>query len=590
VGALGALGAGVVRARLFVHTARHLRPRQLAWLLLRRRTSRPRPADRRAWAPWNGEAARALAALGPVDTPAAVMRRVAAFRQGRAEMLGHSVPWERAWLEGEAPNPLWRFHLDYHDVLAEAAWVASDEGDPALAGAVAAALSAWAGGARRDRAAWHPYPVSVRLVNWLRIAGWIGPYLPPDLQRTLRDGHMAHVAHLRRNLEWGLQGNHLLRNAWALVLGSHAWDGPRAAAVRPWAKELFYSEMLAQVGADGVHEERSPMYHVRALRDALEAVAVLTALDVAVPRPVVERIRTMAEAVPWLQRSDGALFLLNDSANDHGVDTGRLLETAGHLVGHQSSRPSGVRAFPDARLVAAAEPGVGDRLLVDLGGPGPPHQPGHSHAGALALDLDLAMLPFLVDPGCSGYDGDPFRPYFRGTRAHNTATIDRKDQSEMWATFRVARRAVVTLETISGDVGNLVVRGACSPYHDPAATHERTIRRTGRTVLIEDQVTGARGRRVDVHWHLDPGWSVERAGSDLACRHRDGTKALLRMTGADEITLHRGEREPTLGWYALGFGRACPTWTVRGTVHANDGRVVRTVIEPATPHPTRTTP
>ena len=54
----------------------------------------------------------------------------------------------------------------------------------------------------------------------------------------------------------------------------------------------------------------------------------------------------------------------------------------------------------------------------------------------------------------------------------------------------------------------------------------------------------------------------------------------MKIEGPVEITIHRGETQPLLGWYAHGFGRTVPTWTVRGTVDANDERILRTLIEP----------
>src|SRR6185503_164663 len=107
----------------------------------------------------------------------------------------------------------------------------------------------------------------------------------------MRALHLAHVDLLAERPERHLQGNHLLKNAWALALGSRCWTGMRDGAEGARATETFFGELLAQVGADGLHEERSPMYHARALRDALEIVAVLTAAGQAVPPEVRERVR-----------------------------------------------------------------------------------------------------------------------------------------------------------------------------------------------------------------------------------------------------------------------------------------------------------
>ena len=54
----------------------------------------------------------------------------------------------------------------------------------------------------------------------------------------------------------------------------------------------------------------------------------------------------------------------------------------------------------------------------------------HGHADALSITLSVGGKETLVDPGTYRYNGEPeFRKYFKGTRAHNTVTIDGLDQA-----------------------------------------------------------------------------------------------------------------------------------------------------------------
>jgi hypothetical protein len=413
----------------------------------------------------------------------------------------------------------------------------------------------------------------------MKVLAWTTGELSAPLRERMLALHPAHLELVERRLERHLEGNHLLRNSHAMMLGMHAWHDPDAPHSLRWRK-IYFDELVAQTDADGMHEERTPMYHVRALRDALEALATLDALGVEPPPPVVQRVSTMAQHVPWLRRMDGTLFPLNDSMYDHGIDLDRIVEQASSILGHTTVPPSGVRYLPSAGLVIAVDRLVGDRLAIDVGAPGPAHQPGHAHAGALSLELDLGGSPLLVDPGCSGYDGDPFRSYFRSTPAHNTATVDGKDQSEMWATFRVARRATVWVDEVHGGTGDLLVRGSCRPYHDASVCHRRAARRDARRVRIEDQILGGTGKRVELHWHLHPDWAAELVDSTVSLRHPSGLAATLRLDGFDGTSLHKGEDRPHLGWCARGFAHAVPTWTVRGIVGSNDHRMLHTSIEP----------
>ena len=61
----------------------------------------------------------------------------------------------------------------------------------------------------------------------------------------------------------------------------------------------------------------------------------------------------------------------------------------------------------------------------------------HAHADALSVTLFSRGRELLVDPGTFVYNCAPeWRSYFRSTRAHNTVTIDDRDQAEQGGTFQ----------------------------------------------------------------------------------------------------------------------------------------------------------
>ena len=124
----------------------------------------------------------------------------------------------------------------------------------------------------------------------------------------------------------------------------------------------------------------------------------------------------MREALSWMLRADGTLWALNDTAADHEVALGPLL--AG------TAAPAGVREFRRVGVAIAIDSATNDRIRFDASAPAPPFQPAHSHAGALGFELDVGGVPCLVDGGCSGYDGDPWRPHLRSTAAHRAPSLN----------------------------------------------------------------------------------------------------------------------------------------------------------------------
>jgi uncharacterized heparinase superfamily protein len=79
--------------------------------------------------------------------------------------------------------------------------------------------------------------------------------------------------------------------------------------------------------------------------------------------------------------------------------------------------------------------------LLDVAPIGPDYIPGHAHADTLSFELSIASHRVLVNSGTSCYGVSTERLRQRGTAAHNTVVVDKNDSSQVWASFRVARRA-----------------------------------------------------------------------------------------------------------------------------------------------------
>ena len=96
-------------------------------------------------------------------------------------------------------------------------------------------------------------------------------------------------------------GNHVIRNARALVLGGAAFG---STAMLERGVDLLERELPVQVLPDGGHYERSPVYHLVVLRDLLEIAA---AADVPGLAGAIERMRGFAAGLAPARRRTGAL-------------------------------------------------------------------------------------------------------------------------------------------------------------------------------------------------------------------------------------------------------------------------------------------
>ena len=213
--------------------------------------------------------------------------------------LGDPTDWA-----GEGKSLLWRFHLNYFDWAPRLASEGRlDELERQIAGWIASNPAG-------RQPAWHPYPTSLRIVNWIRALKLLGtPSTCSHWIHSLR----RQAAFLESHLEFHLGGNHLIENAFSLLVAGLFFDGD---AARRWAREgllLLTDELDKQVLPDGGHVERSLSYHFRVNLVCREAICLLAANGRDVPaklHAVHERMSAFTEGV---RHADGNVPLFHDS-------------------------------------------------------------------------------------------------------------------------------------------------------------------------------------------------------------------------------------------------------------------------------------
>jgi uncharacterized heparinase superfamily protein len=470
--------------------------------------------------------------------------------------------------------PLWTYHLCYFDFAVDLARAWRDRDERRFRERYGQLWTSWLDAAERGAARLEPYPTSVRCLNALRSLWLVHDRVPSAFSDRLLAAVHAQLEWLSANLERHLRANHLQKNLTALAWGSIAFDGPAAGRWRPFLDELW-KELREQVLPDGGHFERSPMYHAAALDDFLRTVALCEAAGVEIPVDVRPRLNAMTRSFQWLSRPDGMLHLFNDAANGERPGREDVLALAREVLGEAFVEPVGSFVLPDTGYYGIVDPAPGRRFVIDAGPPGPSYQPGHAHCDMLSFELDLGGRPVIVDSGVHGYDGDPYRTYVRSTRAHNTVSIDGRDQHEMWATFRVARRGAIVAATCREKSGQFEFEGACRHYHDRRAVHRRKIRLRDHELTVTDTVEGAVGRPLTSRLHLHPEFRVEALGAGFLAQSEHAA-AVVRVRiepfGASDVSVRRGERNPVQGWYCPEFGLALPAAAIEATVAANEGR------------------
>ena len=336
---------------------------------------------------------------------------------------------------------LWRYNLHYFDYLKNQGLSPDDK---------VALIDDWISRIAPGKGdGWEPYPLSLRVVNWLK---FVVDRPPNAVSRVWLESLSLQLASLRAGMEHHLLGNHLLKNLKALLFGGVAFSGPTADDWLQCGLQLLRRETGEQVLPDGGHFERSPMYHCIVLEDHLDLVNLLSAHPSRVQaddmQPIIDAARRSTEFLRTIVGGDDEFPLFNDAAFGIAPDI-RLLDYAdsvlasakdfAHELPNAANQPLRI-LLPDSGFFGYRY--GGDSLILDCGHVGPDHQPGHAHCDTLSFELCVGSHRIVVDSGVFDYEIGAMRDYVRSTQAHNTLMVDGVEQSEIWGAFRVARRAL----------------------------------------------------------------------------------------------------------------------------------------------------
>lgn len=277
----------------------------------------------------------------------------------------------------------------------------------------------------------HSYPTSLRIINVSKFIVNKGVN-----EEWLYKEILADLQFLDSRLEYHLLGNHLLENAFALYIGGII---TRQEIFHKRGVKLLKEQLNEQILKDGMHYERSPMYHLIILERLLDALNFSQAVNDGLENVLKPyAVNMVGCALNWEHLNQ--IPMMQDSTYDIAVSLGSLLEYAKSILKemypskHNDFKESGYRKMRLGNL----------ELIVNVGNIGPSYQPGHSHADELNFELFYRGEPVISDVGISTYEKNYRRYVERSTQSHNCVTLG-GNSSDVWSGFRVGQRAKVDI-------------------------------------------------------------------------------------------------------------------------------------------------
>ena len=440
-------------------------------------------------------------------------------------------------------DKLWRYNLHYFDFLHEP----GRSNGPEL-------IESWIAANPQGREdAWEPFPVSLRLVNWIKF--FLSTRCPQPIPAPWLQSLALQANWLTGNIEYHLLANHYFKNAKALVFAGTFFEGAQAQRWLELGLRILHEELGEQVLPDGGHFERSPMYHCMVLEDCLDLWNLCQGSGLDALSGLRERLAAMLPGMfafaGGMTHPDGGIALFNDAALGIEPRQATLAAYYERLGGEPVQVcDHRVMSFPESGYFRLS-PRPGDVLIMDCGPIGPDYQPGHAHCDTLSFELSLNGRRVIVDSGCRQYvDGD-IRRYNRGNTGHNSLTIDGVDQSEVWGAHRVGRRARPIHARAGEEGGALLFEGGHDGFvrlpGNPA--HHRRMVWSGDRIEICDRVDGRGVHDLELRLHVHPDCPVRQ----------DGGFAVLDIGGATlRVEHHAGRLQIEQGWHCPQFGHAEP--------------------------------
>jgi hypothetical protein len=471
----------------------------------------------------------------------------------------------------------------------------------------------------------NPYATGV---NWscalepaFRVFSWLWAYhlsledLDAGFHLEWLRGFYDHARFIERHLElYSSPYNHLIAEATALyMLGTCLPEFRDAERWRATGRTVLEGHLEQQFYADGGSVEQSTFYHHATVGFYLMAAVLARATGGELSDRVWQAIERGLDFSMRLLQPDGATPSIGGADDgkpirmehlpfwdfrpyqamgavlfnrgDYKHVAGRFYEDALWLLG-----PEGARQFdaleshaPRETSTALASSGYyvmrsdwsprADYACFDCGeqaaGMRTDSVPNsmHGHADCLSVIACLKGRRVLVDSGLYAYNcGGPWEAHFRETAAHNTATVDGRDQATHINKMAWSHSYRAMPEGWSPQADVAWVIGSHDGYArgPEGIVHRRAVwLRPDSYLLIYDEFVGTGEHQFVVHYQFAPG-RLEQTGSDTALFDGEVDVAWIGSERWSAATACGGPG-PADGWIApsLGIRQEAPRLTLR---------------------------
>jgi len=421
--------------------------------------------------------------------------------------FGSHINWNKNELN--KGTKLWKLNLHYHDFLFDIALKYKNTSEKKYFNYLETTITEWIDknpigtkGYGGDN--WNSYCLSLRIVSWVKIYLLLQEDFSDSFKERFIESLWIQGAFLYDNLELDILGNHLIKNYKALhYLGNFFQEKKYTNR----AEKLYNNHIAEQFTSSGMHEELSPMYSAIILEDLIEVYLITK------DKALEQLIHKQYQVLSYLIGKDKKFTYFNDSINKNGIEFTQLEELYFKVFPHKTIEKvpysfnfEGYLGFENNN----------EKLIFDAGDVVSGNQPGHGQCDALSFEYFRGEEKVFTNSGLYEYNGGERRIYSRSTQAHNTLSFNNLEQSEIWSSFRMARRAKVDFKLETLDTSTLKIEGQVEGFNfNEKIIHKRKLIKKENQLQTIDSVESSVQEDSQIFFHLMPPFLFKQEKNQL---------------------------------------------------------------------------
>lgn len=221
------------------------------------------------------------------------------------------------------------------------------------------------------------------------------------------------------------------------------------------------------------------------------------------------------------------------------------------------------------------------KLYFDFGNIGMHPLNAHAHNDIFSVNLNINNIPFLIDSGTYKYHLDKgYRDYFRGVSAHNTISIDGKNQFQLLGPFMCSKSPKIKKEFENSNK----IKCISDMYKELGCYTSRELVFDNDRIIINDYINNNSNcnRRVNIYFNLDSNIRINRIENKYVCFLADNISAFIEVDSKCNSIVYSGYKnsEVKMGWQSKSYYELIESNVIvcEQYVKAKDNICIKTII------------